>query len=178
MLLKELRMLDEYFSNLAMCADVNMGRLRGMKSYDSNVLKEHLIPIVSCSLPNHVLNSLTEISQLFKDFCASTLRMDELVKMDQNILIILCKLEHVDPISLSSFLTSFWGRERILDEQCRDASSQRVHVTINCTEVGPYLEYFQRLNVGNTFTNFPEWFKDQVKKGGIDCTNISFERIS
>jgi hypothetical protein len=40
--------------------------------------------------------------------------------------------------------------------------SARVHVLINCTEVGPYLEYFQRLNVGDIFTSFPEWFKKQV----------------
>jgi hypothetical protein len=42
--------------------------------------------------------------------------------------------------------------------------SANVHVMINCTEVAPYLEYFQRLNVGDTFTCFPEWFKDQVKR--------------
>jgi hypothetical protein len=95
--LKELRMPDGYSSNLARCADVKTGRLRGMKSHDSHVLMERLLPIAFCSLPNHVLNPLTEVSQFFKDLCASTLRMDELVKMDQNIPIILCKLEQVFP---------------------------------------------------------------------------------
>jgi hypothetical protein len=32
--------------------------------------------------------------------------------------------------------------------------SANVLVMINCTEVAPYLEYFQRLNVGDTFTSF------------------------
>jgi hypothetical protein len=34
---------------------------------------------------------------------------------------------------------------------------------INCTEVGPFLQYFQRLNVGDTFTSFPEWFMGQLQ---------------
>jgi len=58
---------------------------------------ERLLPFAFSSLPNNVINPLTEISQFFKDLCASTLRMDDLVKMDQNILITLCKLEQVFP---------------------------------------------------------------------------------
>ncbi|GAU47859.1 hypothetical protein TSUD_243840 [Trifolium subterraneum] len=58
--LKELRMADGYSSNLARCADVNTGRLWGMKSHDSHVLMERLLPIAFCSLPNHLLNTLTE----------------------------------------------------------------------------------------------------------------------
>jgi len=96
--LKELRMPDGYSSNLSRCADVNTGRLRGMKSHDSHVLMERLLPIAFSSLPNHDINSLIEISQFFRDLCASTLRKDELIKMDRNIPIILCKLEQVFPL--------------------------------------------------------------------------------
>ncbi|GAU35269.1 hypothetical protein TSUD_324070 [Trifolium subterraneum] len=74
MWLKELRMPDGYSSNLARCADVNKGRLRGMKSHDSHVLMERLLPIAFCSLPNNVLNPLTESK--FSPL-ASTLRMTE-----------------------------------------------------------------------------------------------------
>jgi len=45
MWLKELRMPDGYSSNLARCADVNKGKLRGMKSHDGHVFMERLIPI-------------------------------------------------------------------------------------------------------------------------------------
>ena len=84
------------------------------------------------------------------------------------------------PWTLSVFRNSgrFSGAYKEYWMSDAEMRSANVHVMINCTEVAPYLEYFQRLNVGNTFTNFPEWFKDQVKKSGIDCTNISFERIS
>jgi len=96
--LKELRMPDGYCSNLSRCGDVNSGRLHRMKSHDSHVFLERLLPIAFSSFPNNVINPLTEISQFFKDLCASTLRMDELVKMDQNMPITLCKLEQVSPL--------------------------------------------------------------------------------
>ncbi|XP_024630664.2 uncharacterized protein [Medicago truncatula] len=254
--LKELRMPDEYSSNLSRCADVENGRLRGMKSHDDHVFLERLLPIVFSSFPKHVINPLTEISQFFRDLCASTLRKDELIKMDHNIPIILCKLEQVFPpgffdsmehlvvhLAYEAWLSGpvqyrwmypferFMGyskrmvknnsrvegsivaaccarealnfcsrclnhlmltpisvRNEVIAENewspstlsifrllgspsgsgkeywMNDAELQsaEVHVLINCHEVGPYLHYFQVLNVGEIYTSFLRWFKDQV----------------
>jgi len=63
--LKDLRMPDGYSSNLGRCADVKTGRVNGMKSHDCHVFLENLIPSAFGSLPSHVLNPLTEISQFF-----------------------------------------------------------------------------------------------------------------
>ena len=49
------------------------------------------------SLPKHVLDPLTEISQFFRDICASALKVEDIIKLDQNIALILCKLEQVFP---------------------------------------------------------------------------------
>lgn len=62
---------------------------------------EPLLPIAFGSLPKHVLNPLTEISQFFRDICVSALRVDDIIKLDQNTPVILCKLEQV-------FLPSFF----------------------------------------------------------------------
>ncbi|KAL2318436.1 hypothetical protein Fmac_032312 [Flemingia macrophylla] len=94
---KELRFSDGYSSNLARCADVEKGRMHGMKSHDCHVFMECLLPIAFSSLSVHVLNPLTEISHFFKDLCCTTLRADDLVKMELNIPIILCKLERIFP---------------------------------------------------------------------------------
>jgi hypothetical protein len=95
--LKDLRMPDGYCSNLGRCADVKTGRVNGMKSHDNHVFMQHLLPTAFSSLPSHVLNPLTEISQFFKNICASTLRVDELDKLDKLIPIILCRLEQIFP---------------------------------------------------------------------------------
>ncbi|XP_004492143.1 uncharacterized protein [Cicer arietinum] len=71
--LKELRMPYGYASNLARCADVEKGTIHGMKSHDCH------------------------LSRIFKDLCCNTLRLDDLVKLNDNIPIIICKLEWVFP---------------------------------------------------------------------------------
>ncbi|CAL5188449.1 unnamed protein product [Lathyrus oleraceus] len=58
---------------------------------------ERLLLIAFGSLPNHVLNPLTEISKKFRDICASALRVDDIIELDQNIPVILCQLEQVFP---------------------------------------------------------------------------------
>jgi hypothetical protein len=90
-------MPDGYCSNLARCADVNNGRMQGMKSHDCHVFMECLLPIAFSSLPTHVLNPLVEVSQFFKNLCSATLRDDDLIKMDKDIPMILCKLERIFP---------------------------------------------------------------------------------
>jgi hypothetical protein len=90
-------MPDGYSSNIGRCADVNMGRLHEMKSHDNHIFMENFIPIAFSSLPKHVLNPLIEISQFFKNLCASNLRVDELKKMEKNIPIIICQLEQIFP---------------------------------------------------------------------------------
>jgi len=87
--IKELKMPDGYNSNLARCADVEKGRIHGMKSHDCHVFMETLLPIAFSVLPIHVLNPLTEISHFFKDLCSTTLKEESLRRMDENISIIL-----------------------------------------------------------------------------------------
>ncbi|CAI8605411.1 unnamed protein product [Vicia faba] len=61
------------------------------------VIWNQLLPIAFGSLPKHVLDPLTEISQFFRDICASALKVEDIIKLDQNIALILCKLEQVFP---------------------------------------------------------------------------------
>jgi len=61
------------------------------------VFMECLLPIVFSSLSPHVLNPLIEISHFFKDLCSTTLMRDDLSRMEQNIPLIMCKLERIFP---------------------------------------------------------------------------------
>jgi hypothetical protein len=97
---KEVKMPDGYSSNLARCADVEHGRMRGMKSHDCHVFMQTLLPIAFSSLPQHVLNPFIEVSQFFKNLCSTTLREDDLIKMENDIPMILCKLERIFPPAL------------------------------------------------------------------------------
>ena len=95
--IKELRMPDGYSSNLARCADTEKGSIHGMKSHDCHVFMETLLPIAFSSLPMHVLNPLIEISHFFKDLCSTILMGDSIRRLEENIPLILCKLERIFP---------------------------------------------------------------------------------
>ena len=95
---KELKMPDGYASNLSRCADVNRGAMHGMKSHDCHVFMQNLLPIAFRSLPDEVWKPLTEISQFFKDLCCNSLKLNDLARMEENIPVILCKLERIFPL--------------------------------------------------------------------------------
>ena len=79
--------------NLERCANVAQGRFFGMKSHDCYVFMEFLFLIAFRELPNHVWKPLTELSEYFRNLCSSTLRADDLLVIEKNIPVILCKLK-------------------------------------------------------------------------------------
>ncbi|XP_072079067.1 uncharacterized protein [Arachis hypogaea] len=94
---KELRMPDGYVSNLGRCVDMKEGKLYGMKSHDCHIFMERLLPIAFSSLPEQIWKPITELSQFFRDLCSTSLREDVLNKLEENIPIVLCKLERIFP---------------------------------------------------------------------------------
>ena len=48
-------------------------------------------------LPDHIWRLLTELNEYFRDLCSSILRIDDLLVMEKNIPIILCKFERIFP---------------------------------------------------------------------------------
>jgi len=105
--IKELRMPNGYFSNLARCADTEKGSIHGMKSHDCHVFMETLLPIAFSSLPIHMLNPLLEISHFFKDLCSTILKEYSIRRLEENIPFILCKLERILRFNGASPYSSF-----------------------------------------------------------------------
>ena len=95
---KSKNMPNGYASNLARCVNVAKGKFFDMKSHDCHVFMECLLPIALRELSDHVWRLLTELSQYYRDLCSSTLRVDDLLVMEKNIPIILCKLGRIFPL--------------------------------------------------------------------------------
>ncbi|RDX81488.1 hypothetical protein CR513_37828, partial [Mucuna pruriens] len=94
---KGLKMPDGYASNISRCVDIKSTRLFGMKSHDCHIFMECLLPIALSVLPEPIWKPLTELSQFFKVLCSTVLQKDHLLQMEQNIPVILCKLERIFP---------------------------------------------------------------------------------
>ncbi|KAJ8764170.1 hypothetical protein K2173_005090 [Erythroxylum novogranatense] len=99
--LKGLKFLDGYVSNLSTCVDMRKYKLFGMKSHDCHVFMQRLIPIAFRELlPSKVWEPLTELNLFFKSLTSSEINLDEMEKLENEILVILCKLEGIFPPSL------------------------------------------------------------------------------
>ncbi|PKU61360.1 hypothetical protein MA16_Dca017792 [Dendrobium catenatum] len=94
---KGLKMPDGYGSNISRCVDLKSTRLFRLKSHDCHIIMEVLFPIIVCMLPDYISNLLTELSIFFKDLCSSKLSEIALRRYEDNIPIILCKLEKIFP---------------------------------------------------------------------------------
>ena len=95
--IKGLELPDGYVLRLGKCIDMRNTTLFGLKSHDCYVLMERLLPTTFVALPGWIWNLVIELCQFFKDICSTVLRIEHLDIMEQNISIILCKLECVFP---------------------------------------------------------------------------------
>ncbi|XP_042979992.1 uncharacterized protein LOC122310182 [Carya illinoinensis] len=89
---------DGFAVNIARCVNVRESKILGMKSHDSHIFMQRLLPVViSGYLTSDVRQALTELSSFFKKLCARALNIDVLHRLQTDISLILCKLEMIFP---------------------------------------------------------------------------------
>ncbi|KAL6548500.1 hypothetical protein OROGR_008921 [Orobanche gracilis] len=98
--IKNLKFPDGFASNLGRCVDMQKKKLFGMKSHDCHVFMQRLIPIAFRELlPQSVWTALTELSMFFKELTATVISKADMERLEKDIPVILCKLEHIFPPS-------------------------------------------------------------------------------
>ena len=75
-------------------------KISGLKSHDFHILLEILLPLaIDGLLPEEVSalvsTPLIELSSFFKAMCSKVLSVDDLEKMENQIVIVLCQLERI-----------------------------------------------------------------------------------
>ncbi|CAL1383444.1 unnamed protein product [Linum trigynum] len=96
--LKEVKFPDAYASNISRCANVVEGKVTGLKSHDCHILLQRLLPVgVRGGMDAHVANVLAELGDFFHRLCCKTLSVEALDKLQEDIIMILCKLEMIYP---------------------------------------------------------------------------------
>nr|XP_016511071.1 PREDICTED: uncharacterized protein LOC107828309 [Nicotiana tabacum] len=85
---------DGYSSNLSRCVKLEDRKIYGLKSHDSHILLEQLLPFaIRGILPNHVYAAITELSIFFRELCSKNVRVD--VLLATQISITLSKIEKI-----------------------------------------------------------------------------------
>jgi predicted amino acid-binding ACT domain protein len=96
--LKTLKLPDGYSSNIGNSVNLEEMKMQGLKSHDCHVLLDRLIPIALRGLlPDHIWVALTELSEFFRAVTSSTLRVDDMVRLEKSIVVTICKLEKIFP---------------------------------------------------------------------------------
>ncbi|WCJ29244.1 hypothetical protein M5689_010890 [Euphorbia peplus] len=96
--LKTVKVPDGYSSNISRCVNLKGCKISGLKSHDSHILLEQLLPLaIRGIVPNDVYNAITELCIYFRELCSKVLRKDVLERLELQIPITLCKLEKIFP---------------------------------------------------------------------------------
>lgn len=98
--LKNLKTPDGYSSLIARCVNMRQRKLFGLKSHDSHVIMQNLLPLaIRKTLPNKVSRVLIDLSSFFRELCSKNSRTEDFEELEKNIVLILCNLEQIFPPS-------------------------------------------------------------------------------
>ena len=91
--LKIIKFFDAYASNVSWCIGNNDGNISGLKSHDSHVMMQYLLPVVMHGyLDGDVQTALMELGVLFRELCYQKLKINLLERSEKNIILILCNI--------------------------------------------------------------------------------------
>ncbi|XP_062145091.1 uncharacterized protein LOC133852365 [Alnus glutinosa] len=115
--LRNVRVPDGYASNISRCVRLKDRTISGLKSHDSHILMQQLLPIaLRKSLPDKVVRPLVEISAFFRGICSTKLSQEDMDRLQGDVCITLCKLEQIFP---PGFFTSMVHLVVHLVRECR-----------------------------------------------------------
>ncbi|KAL2465528.1 Uncharacterized protein Adt_41379 [Abeliophyllum distichum] len=96
--IRNVKFPDGFASNLRKNVAPNESRIIGLKSHDCHILMQRLLPVVCRAFLNKTISStITELCTFFKKLCARSIKVSDMVDAQQQLILILCKLERIFP---------------------------------------------------------------------------------
>lgn len=96
--LHDIKVPDGYSSNISRCVNVAKTNLSGLKSHDCHILMQQLLPVALRGLlPDDVTSVLFDLCGYFRELNAKVLYRDQLEKLEERIIMTLCRMEMIFP---------------------------------------------------------------------------------
>ncbi|KAL5560901.1 hypothetical protein UlMin_030648 [Ulmus minor] len=93
---KSIKFLNGIASNFSKNVAANDSQILGLKSHDYHVIMQRLLSVGCLSLVNKTISStIIELCTFFKQLCARTVNVTDMVEAHNQLVIILCKLERI-----------------------------------------------------------------------------------
>jgi hypothetical protein len=97
--LKYLKFPDGYAAGFRRAINLDTGKLSGVKSHDYHIFIEILLPVMFRGyLDDDVRTMLAELSHFYRHLCAKEINKDMMEKLEDEIPVLLCKLEKIFPL--------------------------------------------------------------------------------
>lgn len=94
----EVKFPDGYSSNWSRCINLTKRTITRLKSHEIHVFVERLMPVAfRCFVPRAIWEALNGVSTFFREICAKQLDIDKLNKLENNIIVTICKLKKIFP---------------------------------------------------------------------------------
>ena len=91
---KNVKFLDAFAANLKKNIIDNKSKIISLKSHDCHVLMQWLLPAGICPFLNqHISLTIIELCNFFQQICARTLRVEDMEKAEEHIVLVLRKIE-------------------------------------------------------------------------------------
>ncbi|XP_038708541.1 uncharacterized protein LOC120003590 [Tripterygium wilfordii] len=98
--IRSVKLPDGYASNIARCVKDNECTFVGMKSHDSHVFLQRILPVgIRGFLRKDVSESIIQLGRFFQELCCRTLKLEVLESLEHDIVVLLCKFETIFPPS-------------------------------------------------------------------------------
>jgi hypothetical protein len=95
---QELKFPDGYAANIKRGVNLTSRKILGLKSHDYHIFMERLLPIVFRGfLLENIWKCLAELSFFYRQLCAKELKKGSICSMEQQIVLLLCKMEKIFP---------------------------------------------------------------------------------
>nr|XP_012461242.1 unnamed protein product [Gossypium raimondii] len=105
MVLKDIKVLDAYASNIFRCVSIKDRRQYSLKSHDYHILMQDLLPVaLRCCMSKKVTSCIIELSNIMKAICGKVLDVQELEKVQDRVALTLCNLEKIFPHSFFTIM--------------------------------------------------------------------------
>ncbi|KAL4286637.1 hypothetical protein AHAS_Ahas19G0106100 [Arachis hypogaea] len=98
--LKTTKLPDGSASNISRCVHLAERKISGYKTHDAHFLLHYLLPIpIKSILPDHVAIPLIRLSSFFRRICKKLITLEEIDRLELEIVETLCHLERIFPPS-------------------------------------------------------------------------------
>ena len=103
--LKCLKVLDGYASNISQCVNLKERKLFNLKSHNCHILMQDLLHIALRAVKDtNVVDVICVFSEFFKELCGKELSIEKLDEIRGKVVITLCKMEKIFPPSFFTIM--------------------------------------------------------------------------